>query len=163
MDQDTFDQTLNPPPPPEPQTTDVNTSSLQASLPTTTPTPRKRNSPENDQVHEATPKRYASEGAQKINALFSEFANDHIDEDLDIQYEQYVARRNEFVVRSRNEVIAKMYPAKDPKNLTKDDWKAMSPVINDRFRELLISAFPNNHFQLNELYLRKKKDAEKPP
>ena len=62
-------------------------------------------------------------------------------------------------MQSRREIAAEQYPTQDQDRLSKEEWEAMKEAINTRFRELLISEFPDNHFQMNELYLRKKQNA----
>ena len=97
--------------------------------------------------------------ASKINALFKEFADDH-----PIQpYEHYVAKRKEFAMQSRREIAAEQYPSRDLNRLSQEEWEAMKEPINARFRELLISEFPDNHFQMNALYLNEKQNQAKPP
>ena len=168
-----IDQTPNPLLPAEPQTSNVGTTSSQshpqhqasnsgASLQTPQPTPTKRSSPENGHANVSSTKRYATN--ERINALFKEFAGDERMEDQQLNdlYEHYVTRRNEFVMQSRREIVTDQYPSRDPNSLSKAEWESLSSAINSRFRELLISAFPENHFQLNELYLSRK-NAEKPP
>ena len=63
-------------------------------------------------------------------------------------------------MRSRREIAAEQYPTQDLNRLSKEEWEAMNEAINTRFRELLISEFPDNHFQMNELYLREKQNAK---
>ena len=116
-----------------------------------------------------TPKRLDSKDIERINALFEEFVTEeemeeesNSDQQLNEQYEHYATRRTEFVMQSRKEIVEKMHPSRDPNTLTKKDWESMNPAINARFRELLISAFPENHFQLNELYLLRKQNSENP-
>ena len=97
--------------------------------------------------------------ASKINALFKEFADDH-----PIQpYKHYVAKRKEFAMQSRREIAAKQYPSRDLNRLSQEEWEALKEPINARFRELLISEFPDNHFQMNALYLNEKQNQAKPP
>ena len=77
-------------------------------------------------------------------------------------YQQYVDKRKQIVVQARREVVTEHYPARDQKSLTRNEWDAITDFINGRFRELLIAEFPDNHFELNSLYLSKKQDG-KPP
>ena len=92
----------------------------------------------------------------RINALFQEFSDDHSNQ----PYEHYVAKRKEFAMQSRREIAAEQYPTQDLNRLSKEEWEAMKEAINTRFHELLISEFPDNHFQMNELYLREKQNAK---
>ena len=115
------------------------------------------------------PKRSAA-----INALFEAFTqNASRDQQMDLdneneeisdeQYQQYVAQRKEFVTQARRETVAEHFPSKDPSGLTRGEWDSINDNINARFRELLVSAFPDNHYKLNSLYIIKKQSAEKPP
>ena len=130
-------------------------------------TPRKRNSPVNGHVDMTPTKRYAINS--QVNALFQEFAEQTDDEspveaqELETQYKHYVTQRQDFATQSRTEVVAEHYPTRDPNNLSRQEWYAVTDAINARFRELLIAAFPDNHTELNALYLEKKKNDNKPP
>ena len=66
-------------------------------------------------------------------------------------------------MQSRTEVVTEHYPSRDPNTLSKNEWEAVTEAINARFRELLIATFPENHVQLNALYLHRKKNDTKPP
>ena len=73
------------------------------------------------------------------------------------QYEHYVVRRKELASKSRTDIAGEQYPLREPNKLSRDEWEAISDAINARFRELLISEFPENHFQLNALYISRKR------
>ena len=77
-------------------------------------------------------------------------------------YEHYVERRKDLALKSRTDIAGERYPSRKPNNLSKDEWEAISQAVNARFRELLISEFPDNHFQLNELYISRKRNQGKP-
>ena len=73
------------------------------------------------------------------------------------QYEHYVGQRKAFGEQAKCEVIAHYYPMKSPAKLTEEEWSKIQPHINARFRELLvITAFPDNHLQMNILYESRK-------
>ena len=63
---------------------------------------------------------------------------------------------------AHSEVVAK-HPGKNFDSLSKGEWQTIDEKINARFRELLISEFPDKHYQLNLLYLSKKQGDFKPP
>ena len=79
------------------------------------------------------------------------------------QYQHYASQRKHFANQSRIEVVAEHYPLRDPNTLSKNEWEAVTEAINARFRELLNATFPENHVQLNALYLHRKKNDSKPP
>ena len=76
-------------------------------------------------------------------------------------YEHYVARRKELALQSRTDVAGEQYPSQERNKLSRVEWEAISEAVNARFRELLISEFPENHFQLNELYISRKRNQGK--
>ena len=77
-------------------------------------------------------------------------------------YEHYVGRRKDLALKSRTDIAGELYPSRKPNKLSKDEWEAISEAVNARFRELLISEFPENHFELNALYICKKQNQTKP-
>ena len=109
----------------------------------------------------------SSDTVSKINALFQEFSEVDKMADLDSEeiptelYEHYVARRRELALRSRTDVAGEQYPSQEPNKLSRVEWEAISEAVNARFCELLISEFPENHFQLNELYISRKRNQGK--
>ena len=135
---------------------------------TSRPTPSKRASPENGHIDMTIPKRGIN---SKVNALFEEFAtDDRMDESgsgetsiSEDEYKHYVGRRRRFATAARSEVVAEHYPGKNFDSLSKGEWQTIDEKINARFRELLISKFPDKHYQLNLLYLSKRQGDFKPP
>ena len=112
---------------------------------------------------------------KRINALFRQFGNNGQKEDKDMesvegntneveigehiseeQYEHYVGQRKSFGGQARSEAVAHYYPTKSPAILTEEEWSKIQPHINARFRELLVTAFPDNHLQMNILYENRK-------
>ena len=149
------------PPPIIRQTSPSGTSSQETPL----PTPSKRDKPENGHACGTSPKRHIINS--HINALFKEFAPDQMeteDETIsDEEYQHYVGQRRGFATVARNEVVAEHYPGRNFDSLSKGEWQMINEMINARFRELLISAFPDKHCRLNLLYLSKKHENPKPP
>ena len=78
---------------------------------------------------------------------------EHISEE---QYEYYVGQQKAFGEQAKCEAIAHYYPMKSPAKLTEEEWSKIQPHINARFRELLVTAFPDNHLQMNILYESRK-------
>ena len=79
------------------------------------------------------------------------------------QYQQYVSQRKELGTLSRREVVSKHYPGRDIGTITKQEWEMITDDINSRFRELLVSAFPDFHYELNLMYINNRQRDMKPP
>ena len=79
------------------------------------------------------------------------------------QYQHYISQRKELGTLSRREVASKHYPGRDLETLTKEEWEMMNDDINSRFRELLITAFPDLHYELNLMYINNRRRDMKPP
>ena len=118
-------------------------------------TPSKRDSPVNGHLKGTSSKRAA------IQELFDE-AMDLEDKSTgdqsisDDQYNHYVEQRTAFGAQARWEAAAEHYPGKELCSLTKKDWDSIQGTVNARFGDLLMLAFPDNHFELNSLYLLRK-------
>ena len=91
---------------------------------------------------------------QSINALFEEFTkpNNVSDE----QYKEYTEQRKIFGSQARREVATVQYPGREMSTLTRVEWEEIQSTINDRFRALLTVAFPENHEELNTMYILRK-------
>ena len=78
-------------------------------------------------------------------------------------YQHYISQRKELGIVSRREVVSKHYPGRDLETLTKEEWEMINDDINSRFRELLICAFPDLHYELNLMYINNRRRDMKPP
>ena len=74
----------------------------------------------------------------------------------DEQYLQYETQRMELASLARREIVSQHFPGRPLESLRKEEWNSISDDINKRFRELLITAFPDRHYELNKMYLNKK-------
>ena len=79
------------------------------------------------------------------------------------QYQHYISQRKELGTVARREIVSKHYPGRDLETLTKEEWEMINDEINSRFRELLISAFPDLHYELNLMYINNRRSDTKPP
>ena len=75
----------------------------------------------------------------------------------DEQFQQYVDQRRAYGAQARREVASDRYPLRDLNTLSKAEWDTIQGLVNDRFRELLIQAFPENHLLMNMIYLHRKR------
>ena len=142
------------------------------------PTPSKRDNPENGHSDDIASKRSAinhgfpsqigsktnifSDTSMELEVSYSENQDKH-DSISEEQFQQYVDQRRAFGVQARREVASDRYPLRDLNTLSKVEWDTIQGVVNDRFRQLLMQAFPENHFLMNSIYLHRKLSDKKPP
>ena len=88
------------------------------------------------------------------NDVVIEEGTEVIDEE---RYAYYVGQRRAFAKQASCEVVAAHYPSKSPAQLLEEDWEAIQPFINTKFRELLVEAFPQDHLQMNKIYEKRKR------
>ena len=98
----------------------------------------------------------------ELEVSYSENQDKH-DSISEEQFQQYVDQRRAFGVQARREVASDRYPLRDLNTLSKVEWDTIQGVVNDRFRQLLMQAFPKNFFLMNTIYLKRELSDKKPP
>ena len=78
------------------------------------------------------------------------------------QYKHYVEVRKACAIQARSELVNERFPGRAQSSLCKDEWATIQDDVNKKFGELLTVTFPENHFRLNCMYLKRKGDG-KPP
>ena len=125
-----------------PSTSTAPTTLTAPSISTAPMTPTKRSTSENGHPSESTWTKRQSV------TIFEE-----VDEET---YTSYAEKRKDCANQARREIAAHHFPDRFPSQLSEKEWAGIQTQINARFRELLVTAFPDNHLFLNCMYMNRK-------